>query len=262
MFQWEPIRWNGSQRLELLTKGCVVPFRQYRLGGVARGLGSTGQGFLEPQGFIKPRSASVCEGPGGGYRVPWLKPCGCVRAGLEIAPEIEQTHAGEGVLVQTNPSEGPLIRAATSADLATLYGLGVTCFPSDHWTEGGVAEELEREQGAFLVAELDGRLVGYLAASRVLDELEILQIATEPALRRQGIARCLLATVMEESRRGGCQVILLEVRDSNLAAREFYGRHGFRVFGRRRGYYAHPSEDAVLMMRHLEAPAGEPDAGE
>lgn len=116
-------------------------------------------------------------------------------------------------------------------------------------------DELQRENGLFWVAERGAELIGYLAASRVLDELEILQIGTEPSLRRVGIASRLLSTSLALALKTDCRVVLLEVRDSNQSARDFYARHGFRVFGRRRGYYARPAEDAVLMMRDLTSEA-------
>ena len=45
--------------------------------------------------------------------------------------------------------------------------------------------------------------------------------------------------------------MLLEVRKSNIIAREFYGRNGFAEDGERRGYYERPREDAVIMVRSL-----------
>ena len=43
----------------------------------------------------------------------------------------------------------------------------------------------------------------------------------------------------------------LEVRASNYAAIALYGQHGYRSVGRRRNYYEHPKEDAVIMTREF-----------
>lgn len=141
------------------------------------------------------------------------------------------------------------VRRAVLDDLQSLVLLGQVCFPSDCWTIEGIQEELSRPNGIFQVAVTHAGVVGYLVAWQVLDELQILQIATDPRVQRQGIASLLLQTVLAEVRQGGGHVALLEVRSSNSAARAFYEHHGFRTLGIRRGYYGHPIEDAVLMVR-------------
>jgi ribosomal-protein-alanine N-acetyltransferase len=75
-------------------------------------------------------------------------------------------------------------------------------------------------------------------------EREVLNIAVDPAYRRLGIGRQLLAA---ELQRGG--IHFLEVRESNTPAQELYRVLGFEVVGRRKEYYDHPKEAAIL-MRH------------
>ena len=57
----------------------------------------------------------------------------------------------------------------------------------------------------------------------------------------------MTAELMQE----GVRALYLEVRDSNAAARALYGSLGFTQVGRRRGYYQHPTEDALLLRRDL-----------
>jgi ribosomal-protein-alanine N-acetyltransferase len=61
----------------------------------------------------------------------------------------------------------------------------------------------------------------------------------------------LIDNVLREARKNGALAILLEVRESNAAARALYAKVGFREEGRRPRYYRDPDEDAVLMRLRL-----------
>ena len=68
-----------------------------------------------------------------------------------------------------------------------------------------------------------------------------------PQAHRRGIGRRLIEVVFTWARGQGAQEIRLEVRESNASALRLYERCRFAVAGRRPGYYADPTEDAVLM---------------
>ena len=70
-------------------------------------------------------------------------------------------------------------------------------------------------------------------------------------MRRRGIGRLLLGTVLDEARRRGLRLVGLEVRPSNAGALRLYESFGFRVVGRRRGYYYDTGEDALVMQAEL-----------
>ena len=101
----------------------------------------------------------------------------------------------------------------------------------------------------FLARDLSGRLVGFCAFWRILDELHINNLAVLPDYRRQGIGSALLDRVLAEGQRLGAAHATLEVRQSNDAAVQLYERWGFRVAGVRRHYYTKPDEDALLLWR-------------
>lgn len=100
-------------------------------------------------------------------------------------------------------------------------------------------------------------LKGFVASRMVADELHINNIAVRPAHRREGIGGALLRAALVGGARVGARLCILEVRASNYAAQALYERHGFRVAGRRTGYYSEPPEDALVMSRGLplETPA-------
>ena len=103
--------------------------------------------------------------------------------------------------------------------------------------------------GAF---DEDGTLCGYGGFSQAADEAEILSVAASPARRRQGIGRALMERMLRDAALLGVADVYLEVRASGLPARSLYRALGFQEIGLRRGYYAHPKEDAVLMRLSLK----------
>jgi len=102
-----------------------------------------------------------------------------------------------------------------------------------------------------LIAEQSSRIVGFIAARNVLDEMEILNIAVHPDSRRQGVATGLLLVALKRGADQGAKKVFLEVRASNAAAIQFYERHSFRISGRRTRYYSSPVEDAVILVSEL-----------
>lgn len=99
--------------------------------------------------------------------------------------------------------------------------------------------------------------VGFALAWRAADERHLLDLAVEPAWRRRGLGRLLLAAVIEEARANGARLVLLEARASNAAALALYRSAGFFVTDVRRAYYSDNGEDAVVMRLELSSPPAE-----
>ena len=134
-----------------------------------------------------------------------------------------------------------------SADhLDEIAALECACF-SRPWSRDMLKEELDNACSAFLVAEDEGKLVGYAGLQVVLDEGYIANVAVDPDYRRQGIATKLVQVYIDFARANKLAFLTLEVRPSNMAAIILYGRLGFRSVGRRRNYYEHPKEDCIIM---------------
>jgi [ribosomal protein S18]-alanine N-acetyltransferase len=100
-----------------------------------------------------------------------------------------------------------------------------------------------------LIAEINGRICGFLVARVIPDEAEILNMAVDPAHRRKGIGSTLLSAANSAAQAQNAKNIYLEVRESNSAAISFYRRHGFEKSTERRGYYSSPTENAVVMKK-------------
>lgn len=91
----------------------------------------------------------------------------------------------------------------------------------------------------------------FLLFWRAADELQIVAIGTRPECRRAGLARALLAHLVEVGKNGDTRLILLEVRRSNQAALGLYQSLGFSLARVRRNYYENPTEDALELMLEL-----------
>ena len=135
--------------------------------------------------------------------------------------------------------------------LDEIAALERVCFP-DPWSRNMLAEELDNALAAFLVAlDEQGAVAGYAGLHVVLDEGYILNVAVRPDCRRQGVASQLLQVFLDFARGNHLAFLTLEVRASNYAAIALYGSRGFRGVGRRKNYYEHPREDAVIMTLDL-----------
>jgi ribosomal-protein-alanine N-acetyltransferase len=91
---------------------------------------------------------------------------------------------------------------------------------------------------------------GYLFAVSLYEEFHINKIATDPRIRNRGFGRVLLEDALQRARAARANAVTLEVRISNIPAREFYGTYGFREAYRRKAYYQ-DGEDAFAMVLSL-----------
>ena len=140
----------------------------------------------------------------------------------------------------------------TADHLDELAELERRCF-SVPWSRNMLAEELDNALSAFLVAlDESGAVAGYAGLQVVLDEGNILNVAVRPDCRRQGVAGKLLQVFLDFAQGNQLSLLTLEVRASNYPAIALYGSRGFREAGRRRNYYEHPREDALIMTRRFD----------
>ena len=123
---------------------------------------------------------------------------------------------------------------------------------STPWSENAIQSELNNPYAIWLVAAEGDTLAGYLGVQFGPDGGDIMTIATDPGFRGHGVAKRLIAAMVEQLREKGLGWLTLEVRPSNTAAVHLYEAMGFREVGRRTRYYKKPTEDAVLMTLFFE----------
>jgi ribosomal-protein-alanine N-acetyltransferase len=149
------------------------------------------------------------------------------------------------------------IRAATPDDVPAIADLELDNLGDDAWSEGLVREGVTGNLPtiSYLVAEVEGQVVGHATASIVADIAELQRIAVDPAHRRTGLASALLDAVLEAARQGGADRLLLEVREDNVDALGFYAARDFIEIDRRRRYYR-DGATAVVLRRSLVGGCG------
>jgi len=99
----------------------------------------------------------------------------------------------------------------------------------------------------FKPADPDPSLLGYGGFWMMLQEAHICTLAVRPEWRGCGLGELLLGGLIERALARKAEVVTLEVRVSNLVAQNLYAKYGFRIVGRRKGYYSDNHEDAFIM---------------
>lgn len=145
-----------------------------------------------------------------------------------------------------------VIRKSCPEDIPYIAKLESLCF-SVHMSEEMLTNALSDENHLFISAiAADGTLAGYAGLMFVLDEGDIINIAVQPEFRRKGIAALMMKEMNSQCHKLGLNVINLEVRESNIPAKQLYTGLGFEVSGLRKGYYIRPKEDAIIMKLLLK----------
>ena len=125
------------------------------------------------------------------------------------------------------------------------------------WSKIQLFSEVHSAGSLFWVAESGGLFNGYAVFKTCAPECELLRLAIAPSARRSGTGTALLECALNYLNQQGITTCFLEVRSSNEPARNLYLKTGFVAVGRRKNYYNHPVEDAVLFRRDMDNLSGE-----
>ncbi len=134
--------------------------------------------------------------------------------------------------------------------IAQIAALEKRCF-SDPWSETSVRSELSNPLSFWLVAEEDGKLIGYVGSQSVPPEADVMNLAVAPEWRNKGIGRALMTALIAQLHSRGITALFLEVRVGNTPAQNLYRSLGFVEAGRRPKYYVNPTEDALILRKEL-----------
>lgn len=125
------------------------------------------------------------------------------------------------------------------------------CF-SNPWSEKSVGEELKNPLSLWLVAAEGEKVLGYVGSQTVMGETDMMNVAVDPAFRRNHLGKQLILSLVDALREQGSHSLTLEVRASNAPAIALYETLGFTQAGRRPNYYRNPKEDALILRKEWE----------
>ena len=138
------------------------------------------------------------------------------------------------------------IGVATPEDIAYIANIEKACF-SCPWSHNAILESMTAGT-AFYIARIDNKIAAYMGLSKIAGEGYVTNIAVLPEYRRKGVGKTLLQYVINDCE-NELEFISLEVRVSNDTAISLYNKFGFIEAGRRKRFYTHPDEDALIMTK-------------
>lgn len=144
-------------------------------------------------------------------------------------------------------SNDAVIRRMTIDDVDAVAAIEAATFPTP-WSRDAFVSEMRNAAARYLVAELDGRVIGFAGAWIILDESHVTNIAVLKDFRGRGHGRALTAGLMQYLSNLGAIYVTLEVRRSNIVAQTLYESLGFVRLGVRKRYYEDNGEDALIMV--------------
>ncbi len=115
------------------------------------------------------------------------------------------------------------------------------------WSRASFESELQNPQAHYWVVTYGGEVVGFAGYWDVVDEAHITNLAVHPQHRRRGIAKRLMAILLEDARARGMRCATLEVRRNNHPAIALYEKFGFVASAIRKNYYVQDQQDAIVM---------------
>jgi [ribosomal protein S18]-alanine N-acetyltransferase len=131
-------------------------------------------------------------------------------------------------------------------DVPRVMEIEVQCFPTP-WHESAYLTELSNRSAYYVVARVEGLVVGYAGLWIIMDESHITTIGVDPIYRGKKIGEQLLLAMIDEAMSRGAHRVTLEVRERNMVAQNLYRKYGFAPAAIRRGYYTDNNENAVVM---------------
>lgn len=148
------------------------------------------------------------------------------------------------------PLERPVLLNPDKATIDALEALERAIFPVP-WEREDFVSAFENDLYDVVGILEDGKPVAYAVICTVCEDCDLQNLAVRPDRRGRGGGDELLLFCAERARARGAARMFLEVRESNRPARALYEKHGFIPYGRRKNYYARPTEDAILCLKAL-----------
>lgn len=151
-------------------------------------------------------------------------------------------------------SEGVRLRPMRWWDVEKVAAVEPLLFGGNAWSAETFWSELAAPGRWYVLAEEDGRLLGYAGSAVRGVDADVQTVAVHPDAQGRGTGGVLLRALVDRASRTGARSLLLEVRADNAPAIALYARHGFERIAVRRRYYQPEDVDAhVMRLRPIRA---------
>ncbi|RLC51843.1 MAG: ribosomal-protein-alanine N-acetyltransferase [Candidatus Cloacimonadota bacterium] len=138
------------------------------------------------------------------------------------------------------------IREMQIPDIPAIMELEKQLFSSP-WSKDMFLQEINSGFAFVLTAKETGKILGYICGLLLFDEFNITNVGVAPEQQKQGFGEAMLKFIIARLLSQKCFKFFLEVRESNAAAIALYQKFGFEILGKRKKYYNHPVEDALML---------------
>jgi len=145
------------------------------------------------------------------------------------------------------------ISAMQASDIPEVKVLEDSLFPVDAWTQEMFHNELA-EVGIsreVMVTRLAGKIVGYVSFRYVADEGDVVTIAVDATVQKQGVGTAMMDWLEATAKDRGIRNLFLEVRSDNIPAIAMYLARDFERIDLRRNYYD-TGVDAYVMRKRFD----------
>lgn len=120
---------------------------------------------------------------------------------------------------------------------------------SKPWKQKDFEDAVRSSNTLYMVIENQGEIIGYAGMWLVLDEGEITNVSIKKDCWGQKAGTYLMKEFLEEAKKRGGVSFFLEVRESNMRARNLYRSFGFEEISVRRNFYEAPIENGIVMCK-------------
>ena len=144
-----------------------------------------------------------------------------------------------------------MVRNATIDDVSKIESIEKELFADEGYSNAVIESNLSLDNYTTKVIEDNGKVVGYVTVSRVVDEAELLKIAVSKTYQKSGLGSKLILAIESELKDNNIVSIFLEVKANNVSAIAFYERHGYERISVREKYYK--DTDAYIYRKRLNS---------
>ena len=144
------------------------------------------------------------------------------------------------------------VRWMVRRDFAQVLAIEQACFEFP-WTEEEFRQCLQQPNCLGIVAEHEGRVVGFVIYETPKSRIFLTNIAVDPEFQRRNVARQMIQKLVSKMIYQRRHRIMIEIRETNLSALLCFRALGFRVATILKNFYEGQSEDAYVLQYRLGA---------